>query len=332
MRVLITGIAGFAGSHLAERLVAAGHRVFGTQLPGEGLTNLTGIQGEIEMVRCDVTQRSDVLDAIQAAEPDWVFHLAGQASVGDSFHNPGLTIDVNVKGTVNVLEAARLRPEGRRPRTIIVTSAEVYGFLDEEDLPVRESAPFAPVHTYAVSKVAAHYLGQAYYRTYGVPVIEARPFNHIGPRQRRGFVVPDFASQVAAIMTGKKEPVIRVGNLTPRRDFTDVRDVVRAYECLAAEGQPGQVYHICSERAYAVGEILEGLLAHCDQPVRIETDPRLARPAKMPVLMGSAERLRQETGWVPRIELAQTLADTLSYWRQIVAAADSGRSEPEAEP
>jgi len=327
MRVLITGIAGFAGSHLAERLVAAGHAVYGTQLPGESLANLTALQRDVELIHCDVTQRSDVLDALEAARPDWIFHLAGQASVGDSFHNPGLTIDVNVKGTVNVLEAARLRPAGERPRTVIVTSAEVYGFLTEDALPVRETAPFAPVHTYAVSKVAAHYLGQAYYRTYDLPIIEARPFNHIGPRQRRGFVVPDFASQVAAIMAGKQEPVLHVGNLSPRRDFTDVRDVVRAYHALAEAGEPGGVYHICSGRAHAVQEILDGLLAHCDRPVRVETDPRLDRPAKMPVLLGSADRLREATGWEPRIPLAQTLGDTLAYWRQMVVTMDAGRSE-----
>jgi GDP-4-dehydro-6-deoxy-D-mannose reductase len=329
MRVLITGVAGFAGSHLAERMVAAGHAVYGTQLPGESLSNLTAVQSDVELILCDVTQRSDVLDAVAAAGPDWIFHLAGQASVGDSFHNPGLTIDVNVKGTVNVLEAARLRPEGERPRTIIVSSAEVYGFLTEEALPVKEATPFAPVHTYAVSKIAAHYLGQAYHRTYGVPVIEARPFNHIGPRQRRGFVVPDFASQVAAIIVGKQKPVIHVGNLSPRRDFTDVRDVVRAYEALALQGQPGDVYHICSGRAYAISEILDGLLVHCDQPVRVETDPRLARPAKMPVLLGSAERLRDQTGWEPRIPLEQTLADTLAYWRQMVLTMEAGRAESE---
>ena len=183
--------------------------------------------------------------------------MAGQASVGDSYHNPGLTIDVNVKGSVNVLEAARQRPS--MPLTLIVTSAEVYGYLTESDLPVVETTPFAPVHSYAVSKVAVHYLGQAYFHTYGVPVVEARPFNHIGPRQRPGFVVPDFASQIAAISLGQREPVMRVGTLTPRRDFTDVRDVVRAYELLAQKGQPGEVYHICSGQAHSVQEILDGV-------------------------------------------------------------------------
>jgi len=326
MHILITGIAGFAGSHLAERLVAAGHAVFGTQLPGESLANLAAVQDQLELVRCDVTSRADVLRAVEAAEPDWIFHLAGQASVGDSFHNPGLTIDINVKGTVNVLEAARLRARSAQPpRTLIVTSAEVYGYLTEADLPVRESAPLRPVHTYAVSKVAAHYLGQAYYKTYGVPIVEARPFNHIGPRQRPGFVVPDFAGQVAAIMEGAREPVIRVGNLTPRRDFCDVRDVARAYELLIQQGEPGQVYHICSGRAYAIQEILDGLLALCDRSVRVEVDSRRMRPAKMPVLAGSAARIREQTGWRPQILLERTLADTLAYWQQMIKATTAGQ-------
>lgn len=323
MRVLVTGIAGFAGSHLAERLVAAGHMVFGTQLPGESLVNLAAVQDRVELFHCDVTSRADTLRAVDAVGPDWIFHLAGQASVGDSFHNPGLTIDVNVKGTVNVLEAARLRPE--LPRTLIVTSAEVYGILTEADLPAQETTLLAPVHTYAVSKVAAHYLGQAYYRTFGLPVIEARPFNHIGARQRAGFVVPDFASQVAAIMAGQREPVIRVGNLTPRRDFTDVRDVARAYELLAHHGEPGEVYHICSGRGRSIREVLDGLLALCDRPVRVEVDPGKMRPATMLALWGSAERLHACAGWRPEIPLEKTLKDALAYWQQLLRATAPGK-------
>lgn len=320
MRVLITGVAGFAGSHLADRLVAAGNTVFGTQLPGENLANLTNVSGAIELVPCDITRRADVLGAVEAACPDWIFHLAGQASVGDSLHNPGLTIDVNVKGTVNVLEAARLTSRRVQPRVLIVSSAEVYGHLSEEQLPATEDTTLAPLHAYAVSKVATHYLGQAYHRTYGVPVIEARPFNHIGPRQRTGFVVPDFASQVAAIRAGQQEPIIRVGNLGPRRDFTDVRDVACAYELLAQFGEPGEVYHICSGRAYAVQEVLNGLLALCERPVTVETDSKRMRPVRMPVLLGSADRLRAKTGWVPSIPLARSLADTLSYWEETLRA------------
>lgn len=312
MRVLITGIAGFAGSHLAERLLAAGHKVCGTQFPGESLQNLAGIRDKLGLIGCDITRRADVVQAVETAEPDWIFHLAAQASVGDSFQNPGLTMDVNVKGTVNVLESARERPV--MPRTLIITSAEVYGYLTEKDIPVRESTRFAPVHSYAVSKVAVHYLGQVYARTYQVPVIEARPFNHIGPRQRTGFVVPDFASQIAGIMLGQREPVIRVGNLSPRRDFTDVRDVTRAYELLIEKGVVGAVYHIASGRAYAIQEILDGLLSLCPQAISVETDPEKMRPAKMPLMLGSAERLNA-MGWQPTISLARTLADTLAYWQ-----------------
>ena len=317
MRVLITGIAGFAGSHLAERLLSRGHQVAGTRLPGESLANLAAVREQLDLIQCDITRRSDVLQAVEAAEPDWILHLAGQASVGDSFHNPGLTIDVNVKGTVNVLEAARL--QAQPARTLIVTSAEVYGYLTEADLPVEETAPFAPVHSYAVSKIAVHYLGQAYHHTYGVPVVEARPFNHIGPRQRPGFVVPDFASQIADIMLDRREPVIRVGNLQPRRDFTDVRDVVLAYELLAAEGEAGQVYHVCSGWTHSIQEILDGLLALCSRAVEVEIDPRRMRPAKMPLMSGSARRLRA-LGWEPRVALERTLRDTLAYWQQMLRA------------
>ncbi len=256
MRVLVTGIAGFAGSYLAEELVSSGHEVCGTRLPGEALVNLSAIQDRIRLIACDVTSRADVLQAFEQARPEWVFHLAGQADVGDSYHNPGLTIDVNVKGATNVLEASRLGGGGGAPpRTVIVTSATVYGYLSEIDLPVTEETSLAPVDTYAVSKVACHYLGQAYYETYGVPVIEARPFNHIGPRQRPGFVVPDFASQIAAIMLGHREPVMRVGNLSSRRDFTDVRDVARRVSGFGGAGNAGpRVPHLFRKGARDPGD------------------------------------------------------------------------------
>jgi GDP-4-dehydro-6-deoxy-D-mannose reductase len=321
MRVLITGIAGFVGSHLTEWLLARGHTVFGTVLPGESLANLDPGSEQMTLLPCDITRREQVAQAVGACEPEQIYHLAAQASVGESFARPDLTMDVNVKGTVNLLEAARAQPVP--PRTVVVTSAEVYGDLSEADLPAKETTRFAPAHPYAASKVAVHFLGQVYWRTYGVPVLEARPFNHIGPRQRPGFVVPDFARQVAAIRLGQQAPVMHVGNLSPRRDFTDVRDVVRAYQVLADLGEAGAVYHICSEHAVGVSQVLEMLLDLCDCSVRVETDAYRLRPAKMPVLFGSAERLRA-LGWAPSIPLAQSLRDTLAYWEQALHVEGAG--------
>ncbi len=191
---------------------------------------------------------------------------------------------------------------------------------------MKEETPLAPVHTYAVSKVATHFLGQAYYQTYQVPVIEVRPFNHIGPRQRTGFVVPDFASQVAAIIAGEDEPVIRVGNLRPRRDFTDVRDVARAYELLAERGEAGSGIP-CLLRAGPMQFRRSWMACWPSATSRsgLETDPKRMRPSKMPVLLGSAERLIERTGWAPQIPLAQTLADTLAYWDGMIKTTRTGQ-------
>ncbi|MEN8098150.1 MAG: GDP-mannose 4,6-dehydratase [Chloroflexota bacterium] len=310
---MITGIAGFAGSHLADRMIEEGIEVLGTILPGEKLDNIQHLGSKITLLPCDVRDLESILDVMEQAHPNLVFHLAAQASVGLSYHDPGLTLDVNVKGTANLLEASR-RHANELEAIIVVSSAEVYGVLTPEQVPVSEDTPFAPVHTYAISKVATHFLAQVYHKTHDLPVIEARPFNHIGPRQGRGFVVPDFASQIAEYSLGLSDKAMRVGNLQVIRDFTDVRDVARAYLAIARRGKPGSVYHICSGEAVTVSNVLDKLVALSGKQLQIESDPALWRPAKMPVLIGDASKLKHDTGWETTIALDQSLRDTLDYW------------------
>lgn len=310
MRVFVTGATGFAGSHLMDLLLGEGHQVFALvhhssskqALPAHSL--VTPVAG-------DLMDAAGMETAVAAAKPDVVFHLAGQAYPGLSWQKPAWTVAINTGGTANLLQAAAAYG---RPRVVVVTSAEIYGALAESDLPVTEQTPPQPRHPYGVSKWAAGQLAALYWQRYELPVIEARPFNHIGPRQALGFVAPDFASQLAAIKLGRQEAKMRVGNLEAQRDFTDVRDVVRAYWALAEHGRPGGSYVICSGQPVSIHTILTILAQLADVRVEIEYDPERMRPSDVPRLYGSYARLRRDTGWQPQIHLRQSLADTLADW------------------
>ena len=256
----------------------------------------------------------DVLDgpalakALDAARPDAVYHLAGFAHVGESWDRPGDVFRVNAEGTLNVLEAARLC-SGLVPRVLVVSSAEVYGRVAVSDLPLTEDAPVRPVSPYAASKAAAEVLAVQAWLGRGVPAVVARPFNHTGPGQSPDFVVPAFARRIRA---GGEGGVLRVGNLSPRRDITDVRDVVRAYRLLVERGEPGGVYNVCSGVDVAIEELVRRMLALAGADLRVEPDPALLRPADVPALRGDRTRLTAATGWEPEIPLDQTLADVLA--------------------
>lgn len=311
MRILVTGGTGFAGSFLVERLLDEGHELFGLLHPSTSHQALpdhprfTAIEG-------DLLQPDSLEQALAAARPQTIYHLAGQASPGLSWEKPALTLAVNAGGTANLLvAAAQLTPV---PRILVVTSAEIYGPIQPADLPLTENTPPDPKHPYGVSKLAASQLVRLYWQRYNLPVIEARPFNHIGPRQMLGFVVPDFASQLAAIKLGQKPPVLAVGNLAAERDFTDVRDVVAAYTALMSQGKPGESYLICSGQAVTIQSIVEMLAELAGVDVTIERDPARMRPLDTPCLYGSYEKLHRDTGWSPQISLRQSLSDALDDW------------------
>ena len=315
MRVFITGATGFAGSYLVEQLLAEGHHILA--LVHEA-TSHQGLPSDerVQPVAGDLLDPDAVTAAVAAARPDVIYHLAGQAYPARSWIDPAGTIAVNTGGTANVLRAAA---EYGRPRVVVVTSAEVYGPIAADELPLTEQTTPRPRHPYGVSKLAAGELARAYWERYELPVVEARPFNHIGPRQSAGFVVPDFASQLAAIHLGRSEPVIRVGNLSPERDFTDVRDVAAAYARLAEAGRPGEAYLICSGRAVSVREVLDTLIALSGVTVEVLTDERRVNPVDTPCLYGSYAKLEAHTGWRPTIPLQRSLADALADWESRLA-------------
>ncbi|MFN2136345.1 MAG: GDP-mannose 4,6-dehydratase, partial [Candidatus Promineifilaceae bacterium] len=244
MRVFITGGTGFAGSHLVDKLLTEGHELHALVHESSSHQELPADPG-LTVVPGNLLQPDRLKEIVAAASPDVIYHLAGQASPGASWQDPARTMAINAGGTANLLQAAVAYG---RPRVVVVTSAEIYGPITQEMLPLDESTPPQPRHPYGISKQAAGQFVDLYWQRYQLPIIEARPFNHIGPRQTLGFVVPDFASQLAAIKLGQREPQIRVGNLDAQRDFTDVRDVVRAYIDLAQSGAPGEAYIIASGR------------------------------------------------------------------------------------
>lgn len=312
MRVLITGAGGFVGAHLCEYLLAhTDWELVGTVYP-EPAENPRP-RPCLSLVHLDLRDAGQVGALIGDFRPDVVFHLAAQSYVPTSFADPWETLENNLRAQLNVLEG--VRRAGLRSRVIVVGSNEEYGRPRPEDLPLTEESPLRPVNPYAVSKVGQDLLGLQYHLAYGMDVVRLRPFNHTGPGQSARFVVPAFARQIARIEAGRQGPMVRVGNLDVARDFTDVRDIVRAYYLAAVHGEAGEVYNLASGMARSVRWILETLLSFTDADVRVETDPTLYRPADVPVIYGSAEKFRRRTGWEPQIPLEQTLREVLEYWR-----------------
>lgn len=312
MKALITGISGFVGSHLAEYLVAhTDWHVSGTVYGS--CRNIQEIQAQLELYPAELSRLSVVESVLGQAQPDLIFHLAAMAVTGRSWQDPAGTLQINVAMQANVLQAVvNLK---LACRVVVVGSSEEYGAVSPASLPIDELAPFRPLNPYAVSKVAQDLLGLQYHLSHGVDTVRVRPFNHIGPRQSLGFVVPDFASQVARIEAGLQEPVMLVGNLDAQRDFTDVRDVVRGYHLLALKGISGEVYNIGSGQAHAIREVLDHFLRSSRAPIRVDADPDRMRPSDIPRVVCDYGKLRTLTGWKPAIAFKQSLIDVLTYWR-----------------
>jgi GDP-4-dehydro-6-deoxy-D-mannose reductase len=318
MRVLITGITGFVGSHMAEFALAQGVTVCGACRWRSNPENLIGIRSRVQLVESDLRDQSSTTEMLATAQPDVIFHLAGQSQVMTSWHAPAETLHTNIIGQAHLLEAIRHRG-APFPTVLVVGSSEEYGLVKESDLPVTERHELSPLSPYAVSKVAQDMLAYQYFRSYGIPCLRVRAFNHDGPRRGEVFVTSAFARQIAEIELGRRAPVIRVGNLKARRDYTDVRDMVRGYWLLAQKGRPGEVYNLCSGESHAIQEILDFFLAQATvKNIRVEEDPVRLRPSDLPNLFGSAGKAYAETGWQPQISFEQMLLDVLNYWRERV--------------
>jgi GDP-4-dehydro-6-deoxy-D-mannose reductase len=316
MRVLITGITGFVGSHLADYALAQGAGVYGSSRWRSKTDNIEHIRDRITLVECDLRDLSSVHHLLELTAPDWVFHLAAQSFVQASWHAPAETLTTNAISQVNLLEAIRARG-GNPPRFLVIGSSEEYGLVYDEELPINESQPLRPLSPYAVSKVTQDLMGYQYFKSYHLPIVRARAFNHEGPRRGDVFVTSNFARQIAEIEIDRRKPEILVGNLKAQRDYSDVRDVVQGYWLLLERGEPGEVYNLCSGRAWAIQDVLDFLLKESSlRNIGVRTDASRFRPSDVPVLVGDAGKIRAAVGWEPRIPFEQTLRDLLQYWRE----------------
>lgn len=305
---LVIGAAGFVGNYLINEMHANDMEVYATKLPHEQLDNPHATVYDL-----DIMNKEAIVALLFELRPDYIFHLAAQSSVGLAWKNPGLTIDVNIKGSVNVMDA--VRELFYKPRVLLIGSGEEYGHIRPGETPISEENSLRPGNIYAATKACQNMIGNIYSKAYDMELMMVRAFNHIGPGQLPMFVVSDFCKQVAEIEKGLREPVMKVGNLAAKRDFTDVRDVVRAYVKLAKLGIPGETYNVGSGNAQAIQEILNLIVSMSKVEINVEIDPNKLRPVDVPIIEADITKLNELTGWKPEIPLQQTIQETLDYWR-----------------
>jgi GDP-4-dehydro-6-deoxy-D-mannose reductase len=313
-RVLVTGVTGFAGSHLVDYMLERGDvEVWGTQRWRSRTENIEHVRERIRLVECDLRDAESTRDTIEQIRPEWVFHLAAQSFVPTSWKAPTESLTTNVLGQLHLFEACRRL--GLKPRIQVACSSEEYGMVYENELPIREANPLRPLSPYAVSKVAQDMLAYQYFMSYQTDVVITRGFNHEGPRRGPVFVASDFAKQIADIERGLRDPVIHVGNLEARRDFTDVRDMVRAYWLALEKCEPGEVYNIATGKGWKIRDLLDHLLSLTKVKIEVRQDPARLRPSDVPILLGDNSKFVAATGWQPTIPFEQTLRDMLDHWR-----------------
>lgn len=311
MKSLIIGAAGFVGAYLIRHLRDdLKHEVIVTKMPQEQIHERTA-----RVYDLNILQKENITQLLEREKPDCIFHLAAQSSVALSWKNPALTVDVNIKGSVNLLDA--VRESGQHPRILLIGSGEEYGRILPEETPIKEDNRLRPGNIYAATKACQNMIGKIYSDAYGMDIMMVRAFNHTGPNQAPIFVVADFCKQVADIEYGLQEPVLRVGNLNSKRDFTDVRDVVRAYGLLSGKGEKGHTYNVGSGRAVSIESILQMIVSMSESHIEVVIDPEKFRPIDIPVIEADTSKLYECTGWKPEIELEKTIQETLDYYRKL---------------
>ena len=315
MRLLITGITGFVGSHLAELASAEGADVVGAIRWRSNTEHVDHIRDRLTLIESDLRDVLSVHALIAQARPDAIVHLAAQSFVAASWQAPSETLLTNAVSQTNLLEA--VRQAGRQCRFLVIGSSEEYGLVHPDELPIRETNPLRPLSPYAVSKVTQDLMGWQYFKSYGLDVVRTRAFNHEGPRRGENFATSSFAKQIAEIEAGLREPVVHVGDLKPTRDFSDVRDIVRGYWTLLEQGVAGEVYNLCSGADRSIGWVVRFLIGRSTASgIEVQRDPARMRPSDVPVLRGCPDKIEKATGWRVTIPLEQTLDDLLDYWRQ----------------
>lgn len=313
MNALIIGGAGFVGNYLARHLKEdLKWSVAVTKMAHEKFESTEGV----EIYDLDILDKDQIKTVIGKIRPDYIFHLAAQSSVAVSWKNPSLTINVNIIGSVNVLDAIREMGD-IRPKILLIGSGEEYGHVKPEESPIIEDNVLRPGNIYAATKACQNMIGKIYSDAYDMDIMMVRAFNHIGPNQAPAFVVADFCKQIAEIEKGEKDPVIYTGNLSAKRDFTDVRDVVRAYGILVQKGEPGETYNVGSGKAVEIQYILDALIAMSKVKIEAKIDPEKLRPVDVKIIEADTTKINEKTGWQPEITLEKTLAETLDYWRNM---------------
>lgn len=312
-KALIIGGAGFVGKYLAEYLQdECGYQVCSTKMKNEELPGVS-----YQVVDMNLLVKEEVEKVLKEYAPDYIFHLAAQSSVAVSWSNPQLTVDVNIKGTLVLLDL--LKETEYKGKVLLIGSGEEYGRILPDEVPIVEDTVLRPGNIYAATKSCQNMLAGIYAKAYDLNLIMVRAFNHVGPRQSPQFVVSDFCKQVVEAEKGLREPVIHVGNLKAKRDFTDVRDVVAAYECLVRQGKSGETYNVGSGMAYPIEEILDKIIEISGQKIKVEVEKERLRPIDVPLIVADITKITEQTDWKQKISLEQTLKDTIEYWRECLA-------------
>ena len=315
MKILITGITGFVGSHMAEYYLNKGVEIYGTYRWRSKTNNIDHIKDKIHLLYADMNDAHSLEKVIKEVKPDRIHHLAAQSFVPMSWKAPTDTFNTNAIGTIHLFEAIKNIQNLCDPLIHVAGSSEEYGMIYEDELPIKETNPLRPLSPYGVSKIAQDMLCYQYNKSCGLKTILTRAFNHTGPRRGDVFVTSNFARQIVEIEKGKKEPIMYVGNLEAKRDFTDVRDIVRAYDLALEKGKIGERYNICSGKSITIKEMLDILLSFSDKKIKIEQDSKRMRPSDVLILEGDCSKFTKETGWKPEIPFEKTMKDLLNWWR-----------------